>query len=123
MGAKDTAVEASEDLNIMDLKGVVAAIDRVQAVIEFELDGTIITANENFLSTVGYSLDEVAGQHHRIFCDPEFAKTDDYQDFWMKLAMGEFCAGEFKRFGKGGEEVWINASYNPILGADGKPYK
>ncbi len=123
MGAKETAVEASADLEMSDLKGVVAAINRVQAVIEFELDGTIITANENFLSTVGYSLDEIAGKHHRIFCDPEFAKTDDYQDFWMKLAMGEFCAGEFKRFDKNGTEVWINASYNPIFDADGKPYK
>ncbi|SMX29305.1 Biofilm dispersion protein BdlA [Pelagimonas phthalicica] len=123
MGAKETAAASQDVQDNADLQGVVDAINRVQAVIEFEVDGTIITANENFLATVGYSLDEIAGKHHRMFCDPAYAKSDDYHDFWMKLAMGEFSTGEFQRFGKGGEEVWINASYNPILGADGKPYK
>lgn len=123
MGAKETAAASQDVQDNADLQGVVDAINRVQAVIEFEVDGTIITANENFLATVGYSLDEITGKHHRMFCDPACAKSDDYHDFWMKLAMGEFSTGEFQRFGKGGEEVWINASYNPILGADGNPYK
>ena len=123
MGAKP-ATEHSESLETSsDLKGVVDAINRVQAIIEFNLDGTILTANENFLSTVGYSLDEIRGKHHRMFCDPAYAASDDYRDFWMQLAMGQFSTGEYKRFGKGGSEVWINASYNPILDEDGKPYK
>lgn len=123
MGAKEMAEASGSKDTSADLQGVVEAINRVQAVIEFELDGTIITANENFTSTVGYALDEIQGKHHRMFCDPTYAKSDEYRDFWMRLAMGEFSAGEFKRFGKGGEEIWINASYNPIFGADGKPYK
>ncbi|KIC16239.1 PAS domain-containing protein, partial [Leisingera sp. ANG-Vp] len=123
MGAKEIS-ETPESLKAgADLQGVVDAINRVQAVIEFELDGTILTANENFLSTVGYSLDEIRGQHHRMFCDPSYAASDEYRDFWMQLAMGEFSAGEYKRFGKRGEEIWINASYNPIFDADGKPVK
>ncbi len=123
MGAMETAAQATDNREDLDQNGIIAAINRVQAVIEFELDGTIITANENFLSAVGYKLDEIVGNHHRMFCDPQFAKSDDYQDFWMKLAMGEFSAGEFKRFAKDGSEVWIHASYNPVFDADGKPYK
>ena len=103
--------------------GKMTAISRSQAMIEFELDGTIITANENFTSTVGYSLDEITGQHHRIFCDKTYAASPEYTAFWQKLANGEFVAGEFKRFGKDGSEIWINASYNPIFNAEGKPFK
>ena len=103
--------------------GIVEAINRVQAVIEFELDGTIITANENFLSTLGYSLQEIQGKHHRIFCDSEYASSLDYKYFWRNLAEGEFHTGEYKRIAKNGEEVWINASYNPILDASGKPQR
>ncbi len=99
------------------------AINRVQAVIEFDLDGTIRTANENFLKATGYGLDEIRGQHHRMFCDPAFAQSDEYKDFWLRLAMGEFTSGEFHRFGKDGREIWINASYNPIFDANGKPVK
>ena len=105
------------------LESLVEALHRVQAVIEFELDGTIITANENFLSTVGYSLEEIEGKHHRIFCEESYTNSQEYKDFWAKLAEGEFEAGEFKRFDKSGKEVWINASYNPIFDADGNPYK
>ncbi|MFT5050263.1 MAG: methyl-accepting chemotaxis protein [Chlamydiales bacterium] len=100
---------------------VLTAIDRVQAMIEFELDGTIITANDNFLGAVGYTLDEIQGQHHSMFVEPTFAASSEYKDFWAKLNRGEFIADEFKRLGKGGNEIWIQASYNPIMGADGKP--
>jgi len=106
-----------------DFEGKTDAISRAQAVIEFELDGTIITANENFIATVGYSLDEIKGQHHRIFCDPEYTKSAEYKAFWEKLGRGEFEVGEYKRFGKGGKEIWISASYNPVLNPEGKPYK
>ncbi len=100
-----------------------AALDKVQAIIEFELDGTIITANENFLSTMGYTLDEVQGKHHSMFADPAFAASQEYAEFWRRLNRGEFLTDEYRRIGKGGKEVWIDASYNPILGRDGKPYK
>ncbi|WP_264210560.1 methyl-accepting chemotaxis protein [Leisingera thetidis] len=123
MGAKEMAEASEPEKMDADLRGVVDAINRAQAVIEFDLDGTILTANENFLATVGYSLDEIRGRHHRMFCNSAYAASDEYRDFWMRLAMGEFAAGEYKRFGKGGAEVWINASYNPIFDADGKPFK
>ncbi len=104
-------------------EGKMKAISRAQAVIEFELDGTIITANENFLGATGYGLDEIKGKHHRMFCDPAYVESTEYQDFWKKLAGGEFTSGEFKRFSKTGDEIWINASYNPIFDAEGKPIK
>jgi len=106
-----------------DLAAQIAAISRVQAVIAFNLDGTIIEANENFLATVGYRLDEIVGQHHSMFCDPEYARSEDYRQFWQRLRSGQFEAAEFQRFGKGGREVWIQASYNPILDAAGRPVK
>lgn len=106
-----------------DMEGLLTAIHKVQAIIEFNLDGTIISANENFLKTVGYSLDEIKGKHHRMFCEPMYASTPEYQAFWQKLGRGEFEAAEYKRFGKNGKEVWINASYNPIFDASGKPFK
>ncbi|WP_082015865.1 PAS domain S-box protein [Leisingera sp. ANG-M7] len=123
MGANEKAATPESDQASKDVQGVVDAINRVQAVIEFELDGTIITANENFLATVGYTLGEIEGKHHRMFCDPAYAASDEYRDFWLQLAMGEFSAGEYKRLGKNGAEVWINASYNPVFSADGRPYK
>ena len=110
-------------LDVKDLAARAAAIDRVQAVIEFNLDGTIVTANDNFLSCLGYSLDEIQGKHHRMFCEPAYANSPDYAAFWAKLNRGEFDAGIYKRLGKGGKEIWIQASYNPILDDKGKPYK
>jgi len=101
----------------------IEAISRVQAVIEFNLDGTVRQANENFLSVVGYRLDEIVGKHHRMFCDPVFAASPAYAQFWDRLRAGEFQAAEYQRFGKGGKEVWIQASYNPILDSTGKPVK
>ena len=123
MGANEKAAVPEAGQNREDLQGVVDAINRVQAVIEFELDGTIITANENFLAAVGYTLGEIQGKHHRMFCDPAYAASDEYRDFWLQLAMGGFSSGEYKRLGKNGAEIWINASYNPVFDANGKPYK
>jgi methyl-accepting chemotaxis protein len=113
----------TDDMVLADLKGQIAAISKSQAVIEFNLDGIIQSANENFLKTVGYSLDEVKGKHHRMFCDSAYAASSDYTNFWAKLNRGEYDAGEYKRIGKGGKEVWIQASYNPILGLNGKAFK
>lgn len=100
-----------------------SAIDKVQAVIEFELDGTIITANENFLNAVGYNLDEIQGKHHSMFVEPSYASSSEYRDLWSKLNRGEYDSGEYKRLGKGGKEIWINASYNPVFDTEGNPYK
>lgn len=110
-------LESSED------KGKVEAISRAQAVIEFELDGTILTANENFCSALGYQLHEIQGKHHRIFVEPEYVQSLDYSDFWTKLAAGEFVAEEFKRITKSGKEIRIQASYNPIFDMNGKVFK
>lgn len=116
------ALKQPETVYEQEDSGLISALNRVQAVIEFNLDGTIIKANDNFLQTVGYSLDEIKGKHHRIFCDPAYANTIEYQLFWQKLARGEFDSGEYKRFDKNGKEVWINASYNPVFDENGKPY-
>ncbi|HTZ79177.1 MAG TPA: PAS domain-containing methyl-accepting chemotaxis protein [Stellaceae bacterium] len=103
--------------------GQIDAIGKSQAVIEFNLDGTIITANENFLSTVGYSLAEIQGKHHSMFVEPSYRESVEYREFWTKLARGDYQSGEYKRVGKAGKEVWIQASYNPILDMNGKPFK
>jgi methyl-accepting chemotaxis protein len=92
-------------------------------VIEFKLDGTIIHANENFLRALGYTLGEIAGKHHSMFVAQAERDGADYRAFWAALGRGEFQAGEFKRIGKGGKEVYIQASYNPILDLNGKPFK
>jgi len=99
------------------------AIDKAQAVIEFEMDGTIVSANRNFLDVMGYDLGEIRGKHHSMFVEPSYRDSRDYRDFWETLRRGEFVARQFKRIGKGGKEIWIEASYNPLLGADGRPYK
>ncbi len=112
-----------QKLRNADFEGQLEAIGKSQAVIEFELDGTIIKANDNFLGAVGYELDEIAGQHHRMFVDPTEAASAEYAAFWKSLAAGEFKAAEYKRFGKGGNEIWIQASYNPIRDMNGKPFK
>jgi methyl-accepting chemotaxis protein len=101
---------------------LVEALNRSQAIIEFDLKGIILTANENFCRTVGYSLSEIVGKHHRIFVDPADAASKDYADFWAGLAKGKFDQGKYKRFGKGGCEVWIEASYNPLFKGN-KAYK
>ena len=106
-----------------DFEGKIAAIHRAQAVIEFDLIGQILDANTNFLSTFGYGPEEVLGRHHRMFCQPEFASSSEYANFWERLGRGEFIAGRFRRLSKDGQEIWLQASYNPILDASGKPYK
>jgi methyl-accepting chemotaxis protein len=115
----------SQIINVQDieLQAIHAALNRVQAVIEFDLEGKILHANDNFLRVLGYSLDEVQGRHHSMFCEPDFAASPVYKQFWAKLGAGEYEHGEYKRLAKGGREIWINASYNPIMDADGKPYK
>jgi methyl-accepting chemotaxis protein len=107
----------------MEDAGKISAIGRAQAVIEFKLDGTILTANENFLATLGYRLEEIQGKHHQMFVAPAERESAAYREFWAKLGRGELQSGEYKRFGKGGKEVWILASYNPILDDTGKPFK
>jgi len=106
-----------------DLNAVYEALDRVQSIIEFDLDGKILTANENFLRTFGYDAKEIVGQQHRMFCDPQYAASPEYAEFWRKLARGEFVEAEFKRFAKGGEEIWLRASYNPVFDGDGNPIR
>ena len=106
-----------------DFEGRTQAINRVQAVIEFDLTGKVLTANPNFLASFGYSLEEVAGRHHRMFCDPEYTRSPEYVAFWDRLGRGEFDAGEYRRVAKNGQDVWIQASYNPIFDAAGKPIK
>jgi methyl-accepting chemotaxis protein len=113
----------SERLRRMEADGKIAAIERAQAVIEFDMSGTIITANENFLGAVGYSLHEIQGRHHRMFVPPAEAESDSYRSFWERLGRGDYQAGEFKRLGEGGREIWILATYNPILDERGKPFK
>lgn len=132
MGAADkptraakVAGDADEQFNLadQDLAGYVAAISRSQAIIEFDLDGIILTANENFLGLMGYRLDEVVGQHHRLFVDQEEVGAADYQVFWDRLRRGEGQAGEFRRIGRDGRDVWIQATYSPVLDAQGRPVK
>jgi PAS domain S-box-containing protein len=106
-----------------DTHGQIDAIRKSQAVIEFTLDGKVLDANENFLNAMGYSLGDIKGQHHSMFVDPKHRDSPDYRNFWEKLKRGEFDAGQYKRIGKGGREVWIEASYNPILNPEGKPFK
>jgi methyl-accepting chemotaxis protein len=106
-----------------DLAGKVEAIGRSQAVIEFELDGTIITANENFLNVLGYRLDEIKGRHHSMFVEPAYKDSAEYRQFWQRLNQGEYQAAQYKRIGKGGKVVWIEASYNPVLDLNGKLWK
>jgi methyl-accepting chemotaxis protein len=122
--ADDVQAQLDEaNARLTDFAGQIAAIGKAQAVIEFNMDGTIITANDNFLKTLGYSLDEVKGKHHSMFVDEAFKQSAEYKEFWAKLNRGEYQAAEYKRLGKGGKEVWIQASYNPILDLNGKPFK
>ena len=106
-----------------DYQGQIEAIGRTQAAIQFGLDGTILTANQAFLDAMGYSLSEIQGKHHRMFVDPGYAESGEYREFWENLRNGKCNAGAFKRYGKHGKPVWIQASYNPILDMNGKPFK
>jgi methyl-accepting chemotaxis protein len=106
-----------------DLAGQIEAIGKSQAVIEFSMDGTVLTANSNFLDALGYFLGEIQGSHHRMFVDPAERESAAYREFWAALNRGEYQAAEYKRIGKNGKEVWIQASYNPILDLNGRPFK
>jgi methyl-accepting chemotaxis protein len=121
--AEPVAQADGSEHELMELRGQMEAINKAQAVIEFNLDGTVITANDNFLKVLGYSLDEIKGKHHSLFVEPSYRASAEYQQFWRNLNDGKFQAAEYKRIGKGGKEVWIQASYNPIFDADGKPFK
>ncbi len=105
-----------------DAKAVLAALAKSQAIIEFDLTGRILTANDNFCNALGYSRSEIVGKYHSMFCDPDYAASDDYTQFWRRLASGKYEAAAYKRLGKGGREIWIQASYNPVF-SGGKPYK
>jgi methyl-accepting chemotaxis protein len=119
-GAQRGAIDQQQ---FADYAGQVAAIRKSQAVIEFAMDGTILDANDNFLKALGYRLEEIKGQHHSMFVEPAYKQSSEYREFWAALNRGEYQAAEYKRIGKGGKEVWIQASYNPIMDLDGKPFK
>jgi methyl-accepting chemotaxis protein len=112
-----------QKLKNADLSGQIDAIGKSQAVIEFNMDGTIIAANENFLNAMGYTLGEIRGKNHGLFVEPSQREGADYREFWASLNRGKYQAAEYKRIGKGGKEVYIQASYNPILDLNGKPFK
>jgi len=115
--ALDVTARVASDAEI---RGRLAALDRAMAVIEFDLGGNILTANDNFLHTMNYSLAEIKGKHHRLFCEASLINSSEYSDFWRRLNAGEFFSGQFKRLGKHGKVVWLEASYNPVYDADGK---
>ncbi|ODT82028.1 MAG: chemotaxis protein [Pelagibacterium sp. SCN 64-44] len=124
VGVIKCATDITEQENrSADHAAQIAAISRVQAVIEFGLDGVVRTANENFLATLGYRLEEIVGRHHSMFCASDFVASPEYARFWQRLSAGEYVTGEFCRLGKGGQEVWIQASYNPVFDARGQPIK
>ncbi len=110
-------------LENLDSAGQLDAIGKSQAVIEFNMDGTIIDANDNFLNTLGYSLQEIQGKHHSIFCEQKYKNSSEYKEFWRKLNQGIFDGGEYLRIAKDGSEIWIQATYNPIYDIDGNPFK
>ena len=107
----------------LDSGGKITALNRAQAIIEFTPQGEVLTANDNFLTALGYRLDEIQGRHHRLFCDEAYVRSPEYQQFWAALGRGDFQAAEYKRIGKGGREVYIQASYNPIIDDTGAVVK
>ncbi len=117
-------VKYAADISQQKLKDQeLLALSKTQAVIYFNLDGTVVEANENFLKTMGYALEDIKGRHHSIFCDPSYTSTAEYRDFWVKLSNGQFTLGQFSRLTKTGKQVWIQASYNPIYDLSGKVFK
>ena len=114
---EDLSTAAARDI---DYRNQIETISKSQAVIKFKCDGTVVHANKNFLDTLGYQLDDVIGQHHRIFVDPKYAQSDEYRNFWEKIRSGETVSGDFQRYAKDGSEIWIRGSYHGIIGQDGK---
>jgi len=121
--AAEKLVSISSQADVQEQSAVLNALNKVQAVIYFKPDGTILDANQNFLKTLDYSLSEIKGKHHRMFCDEAYTRSDEYRKFWERLAGGEAFTGEYRRIGKGGKEVYINASYNPVFDANGQVSK
>jgi methyl-accepting chemotaxis protein len=119
LDAMQSALRAREEKDA-DFRGQIAAINRAQAVIEFSMDGTVREVNENFAKVTGYSREEVVGKHHSAFCEAAYANSAEYRTFWAKLNRGEYDVGVYKRVGKGGREIWIQSSYNPIADTNGK---
>lgn len=115
--ALDVTAQVIKDAEV---SGKLAALDRAMAIIEFDLNGNVLTANKNFLAALGYAATELKGKHHRLFCEQDLVDSDEYADFWRRLNAGEFIGGQFKRIGKLGRVVWLEASYNPVYNADGK---
>lgn len=115
------ATDITDYVNQADIqRGILAALDRSTAIISFELDGTIIEANENFINTVGYSLNQIQGKHHRMFCSSDLVASNDYKQFWRQLNSGQFMQGLFERRDANGKPLWLEASYNPIVDHNGK---
>ncbi|MBL4630081.1 MAG: PAS domain S-box protein [Paraglaciecola sp.] len=112
-----------QQIRNVEFESKLAAIDKSLGTIEFDMNGIILTANDKFLDIVGYSLEEVVGKHHRIFCDQAYTNSPEYTEFWEKMNQGEFESGEFRRIGKGGREAYIQATYNPILDLNDQPIK
>src|SRR6202012_4110412 len=106
-----------------DQKAKLSAIDQSQAVIEFAMAGALLDANRNFLDVMGYSLDEIKGKKHSMFVPPAMQSGFEYRQFWDALNRGEYQSAEYRRMGKGGKEIWIQASYNPVFDKYGKPFK
>ncbi|MBU1324690.1 MAG: PAS domain S-box protein [Alphaproteobacteria bacterium] len=120
---EDVTATRAQAAQVDDYLAQLTAAKRNQAVIEFDLDGNIMTANENFLNTVGYRLEEIKGRHHRMFCDADYARSPEYQNLWDTMKQGGYVADKFVRYGRDQRKIWLEAAYNPILGPDGKPYK
>jgi methyl-accepting chemotaxis protein len=120
---KVASVTTEAKLKAAEAESRMAALDRVQAVIEFTPGGEVITANDNFLKVLGYRLDEIKGRHHRLFVDPTYAQSNEYAALWRKLNAGEFVADEFERRARDGSSVWIQASYNPVFDPSGRVVK
>ena len=121
--AKRSTAKATPAADSDDVLALWASLERSSALIEFNLDGIVLRANANFLELMGYSEAEVVGKHHSLFVDPDEAQSSDYKQFWSTLRQGVFVGGEFRRLAKGGREVWLQASYNPVLDSHGKPHK
>jgi len=113
----------AQKVQTADSVSQLTAISRAMGVIEFEMDGTVRNANANFLAMIGYTAAELVGRHHRVLVESTYANSEAYREFWASLNAGEFESGEFLRIGKDGREIWIQASYNPVLDFDGRPYK
>lgn len=127
-GSPDCILKVASDITAerighADAAAKLAAVNRSQGVVEFSLDGIVLDANDNFLAMVGYGRSELVGSHHRLLCDRDYAASRAYQDFWSRLGRGEFDIGRYRRCHRNGDEVWIQATYNPVLDIDGKPLK